>query len=65
MTFRVNQIRHIRILDIRLKISNGWNMKQLLHFCDRNLKVSRMTAVSYIDEAAAPYRKTYEKEQSK
>ena len=65
MGFRTNQIRHSRILDLRSKISKGWNMKSLLSFCDTNLKVSRVTAVSYIDEAAAPYRKKYEKEENK
>ena len=65
MGYRENQIRHTRVLDLRKKILRGWNMKSLLHFCEMNLKVSRVTAVSYIDEAAGPYRKKYEAEKSK
>lgn len=57
------QIRHNRVLDIRAKIIMGWKMKALLHYCEDNLGVSRVTAVSYIDEAAEPYRKKYKKEQ--
>jgi len=38
-------------------------MKQLLNFCEINLKVTRVTAVSYIDEAAKPYRQKYAQEQ--
>lgn len=62
---RAKQIRHIRILDLRKKIVSGWSMKTLLNFCEIKLEVSRVTAVSYIDEAAAPYRKKFEEEQKK
>jgi len=64
MSTRVRGIRHNRVIDLRTKIILGWNMKALLNFCEVNLKVSRVTAVSYIDEAAAPYRKKYEQEEN-
>lgn len=54
--------RHTRILDIRLKLQKGWNYPQLKEFCKKNLKVSNVTAISYIDEAAAPFRKKYAQE---
>lgn len=57
-----NQIRHNRVLDIRKKILSGWSMKQLHDFCKTHLDVAKVTADSYIDEAAAPYRKKYEQE---
>lgn len=60
MYVKKQEIRHNRILDLRNKIQKGWKMKALIHFCEDNLKVSRVTAVSYIDEAAAPFRKKYE-----
>lgn len=62
MSFKTKEIRHNRVLDLRSKIITGWKMKELLHFCEINLKVSRVTAVSYIDEAAAPYRKKFQEE---
>lgn len=65
MGHRENQIRHNRVLDIRKKISLGWKMEALLDFCKVNLDVARVTAISYIDEAAEPYRKKYETEQNK
>ena len=55
-------IRHNRILDLRSKISKGWNLEQMLSFCINKLQVSKQTANSYIDEAAEPYRKKYLKE---
>ena len=63
MGYRENQIRHTRVLDLRKKIHNGWTLKQLHNFCGTHLKVTRETATSYIDEAAAPYRKKYAQEQ--
>lgn len=62
MSFRANQIRHNRILDIRKKIGQGWKMKDLMSFCLIKLEVSGITATSYIDEAAEPYRQKYQKE---
>lgn len=59
-----NQIRHNRVLDIRKKILQGWTMEDLMAFCTNKLQVAKVTATSYIDEAAAPYRKKYEKEQT-
>lgn len=56
------EIRHNRVLDIRKKILSGWKMEELLNFCKVNLDVTKITAVSYIDEAAEPYRKKYQKE---
>lgn len=56
------QIRHLRVLDIRSKIAKGWKLKDLGDFCTQKLGVSPSTATSYIDEAAAPFRKKYEKE---
>ena len=64
MSSRVKGVRHTRVLDIRLKISKGWSMTDLLNYCKVNLGVSKVTAVSYIDEAAKPYRKKHEKEQN-
>ena len=64
MPSRVKGIRHTRVLDIRCKITKGWSMEELLDFCKVNLGVSKVTADSYIDEAAAPYREKYEKEQN-
>jgi len=64
LSSRVKEVRHIRVLDIRSKISKGWSMQDLLNYCKVNLGVTRVTAISYIDEAAKPYRKTYEKEQN-
>ena len=40
-------------------------MKALLHFCEMKLEVTRVTAVSYIDEAALPYREKYNQENPK
>ena len=62
MTFKANQIRHNRILDLRKKINNGWSMPDLMNFCQLNLKVSKPTAVSYIDEAAEPFRKKFQEQ---
>ena len=62
MTFKKKQIRHIRILDLRSKINKGWNLEELEVFCVKNLGVTRHTAISYIDEAAEPYRKKFEEE---
>lgn len=64
MTGRVKEIRHIRVLDIRSKIAKGWNIADLMKFCLDNLKVTKQTATSYIDEAAEPYRKKYDQEQN-
>jgi len=58
------QIRHGRVLDIRSKICKGWSMPDLLNYCKVNLGVSKVTAISYIDEAAEPFRKKLEKEQN-
>ena len=60
MVYKQSHIRHNRVLDLRKKILKGWNMKTLLNFCEVKLGVSRVTAVSYIDEAAAPFRKKYQ-----
>jgi len=59
------QIRHNRILDLRKKIQNKWTLEQLHKFCKINLGVTKATAVSYINEAAEPYRIKYQKEQNK
>ena len=64
MSSRVKGVRHIRVLDIRSKISKGWGMQDLLNYCKVNLGVSKVTAISYIDEAAVPYREKYSKEQN-
>jgi len=56
------QIRHTRVLDIRSKIAKGWKLKELEDFCITHLKVSKSTVNSYIDEAAAPFRKKYAQE---
>lgn len=64
MGFRENQIRHNRILDIRKKIKSGWTMPALMEFCLLKLQVSKPTATSYIDEAAAPYRKKHQEQQN-
>jgi len=63
MGYRESQIRHNRVLDLRKKIISGWTIKQLHDFCKTHLDVARVTAISYIDEAADPYRKKYEQEQ--
>lgn len=60
MTFRTNQIRHNRILDLRKKIQQGWTMTDLMGFCQLKLQVSKPTANSYIDEAAEPFRKKFQ-----
>ena len=57
-----NQIRHNRILDLRKKITNGWTITDLMGFCQLKLKVSRVTAISYIDEAAEPFRKKFQEQ---
>jgi len=61
---RGREVRHLRVLNIRSKISRGWNRADLLDYCNVNLGVSKLTAVSYIDEAAEPYREKYQKEQN-
>jgi len=63
MGYRESQIRHNRVLDLRKKIVSGWTIKQLHDFCKTHLDVARVTAISYIDEAAEPYRKKFEEEQ--
>ena len=63
MTFTVKQqIRHVRILEIRKKIAKGWDMQSLMGYCRLNLKVTEKTANSYIDEAAAPFRKKFQEQ---
>ena len=63
MSFSRKQgIRHNRIIDLRLKMERKWTPKELMNFCLVNLDVSKATATSYIDEAAEPYRKKYQKE---
>ncbi len=57
-----NQIRHNRILDLRIKITKGWTIQDLMGFCRLNLKVSKSTAISYIDEAAEPFRKKFQEQ---
>lgn len=59
MGHRENQIRHGRVLDLRKKVLAGWTMQQLHDFCKTHLDVAKVTADSYIDEAAEPYRKKY------
>jgi len=53
-------IRHVRVDDIRKKIEKGWTIELLMKYCLDNLKVTHKTATSYIDEAAAPYRKKFQ-----
>ena len=62
--FQIKMIRHNRILDLRKKIQNGWTLEQLKDYCLNNLKVSKPTADSYIEEAAAPFRKKYQEQQN-
>ena len=62
MSSRAKQVRHNRVLDLRDKISKGWDMKALRNFCEIKLEVSRVTANSYIDEAAEPFRKKYQED---
>jgi len=62
MSSRAKQVRHNRVLDIRDKISKGWDMKALRNFCEIKLEVSKVTAESYIDEAAEPFRRKYQEE---
>ncbi len=62
MTFKANQIRHNRIIELRRKIEKGWSITDLMGFCQLKLKVSRVTAISYIDEAAEPYRKKFQEQ---
>ena len=59
---RYEQIRHNRILDLRKKILKSWTMEELMAFCVNKLQVTKVTATSYIDEAAAPYRKKHEQQ---
>ena len=60
---QMKKIRHNRVLDIRKKISLGWKIPDLIIFCTKNLGVTKLTANSYIDKAAEPYRKKYQKDQ--
>ena len=60
MYLKTKEIRHNRILDLRSKIAKGWTMESLMNFCTMNLKVSKQTATSYIDEAAEPFRKKFQ-----
>jgi hypothetical protein len=53
-------VRHNRILDIRKKMLQGWKMEDLMGYCVTRLGVAKVTATSYIDEAAEPYRKKYQ-----
>lgn len=53
-------VRHTRILDLRQKVLQGWTMEDLMGYCVTRLQVSKTTATSYIDEAAAPYRQKYQ-----
>jgi hypothetical protein len=53
-------VRHTRILDLRKKMLLGWKMEDLMGYCVTRLQVSKITATSYIDEAAAPYRQKYQ-----
>ncbi len=62
MFMKVKEIRHNRVLDIRSKIVRGWNMESLENFCKVNLKVSKQTTASYIDEAAEPFRKKFQEQ---
>jgi len=62
---RTKQIRHNRVIDLRKKILAGWTMPELVNFCLVNLQVVKQTAISYIDEAAEPYRKKYNEDQDK
>jgi len=57
------RVRNIRLGSVRRQIEAGWNQKQLLHFCEMKFDVSRVTALSYINEAAEKYREKYAKEQ--
>jgi len=58
----IKEIRNNRIIDLRAKILRRWTLESLMNFCIMNLKVSKQTAQSYIDEAAAPYRKKFQEE---
>ncbi len=62
MTFKASQIRHGRIIDLRKKIEKGWDISSLMGFCQLKLKVSKPTAMSYIDEAAEPFRKKFQEQ---
>jgi len=62
LSSRTKVVRHTRVLGIRLKIAEGWSMDDLMKFCFNNLKVSKQTAISYIDEAAAPYRRKFQEQ---
>ena len=55
-------IRHVRVEDLRKKIEKGCSMESLMNYCLVYLKVTHKTATSYIDEAAAPYRKKFQEE---
>jgi hypothetical protein len=53
-------VRHTRVLDLRKKVLAGWKMEDLMGYCVTRLGVAKVTATSYIDEAAEPYRKKYQ-----
>ena len=60
---KIKEIRHNWIIDLRSMNKRGKTMPELKDYCIHNLKGSTITANSYIDEAAEPYRKQYQKEQ--
>ncbi len=62
MFSKEKRIRHTRILSLRDKITKGWTMEQLFDYCKNNLSVTRKTALSYIDEAAEPFRKKFKEQ---
>jgi hypothetical protein len=63
LSARTKSVRHNRVLDIRKKVLDGWTMEELIGYCLKNLDVTKITAISYIDEAAEPYRQKYQEQQ--
>jgi len=60
----VKDVRHNRILQLRKKMLLGWKIPALMAFCTIKLGVSKLTAESYVNEAAEPYRKKYQQQQA-
>ena len=61
---KTKEVRHNRVLDVRKKIGAGWTTPELMKYIMK-IGVTKVTAMSYIDEAAEPYRIKYQKEQNK
>lgn len=60
---QTTRIRHLRIIDIRKMVRFGKTESEIIHYCLNRLKVSKVTALSYFEEAATPYRKKYQESQ--